>query len=276
MGRPSAASWFGFNRDEPIRAFPPSITFLPMSSSPAITFATVTCAISIRVAATSRTDSTTCCRSGQASVASHVGRVLRGSGSAASLFGAIRAKIGTLPSVIYCSAPIHRRLRALFDWVGHPLPFDDLVRIVVDLCEIQEDGTAPGSADGDGAVDPVEYGVRVESDVVTEVAHRLFLQRVWNEVCQLPSAQCAALLLNLRDAQERGVLALIPLTDVAPFRQIAEALGMAAEDLTVLWKDLPLDDATIAERLGLERQQVINLRKAARARLARRLRGFSP
>jgi hypothetical protein len=37
---------------------------------------------------------------------------------------------------------------------------------------------------------------------------------------------------------------------------------------------LPLDDATIAGLLGLTRQQVINLRKSARERLARRLKGF--
>jgi len=37
---------------------------------------------------------------------------------------------------------------------------------------------------------------------------------------------------------------------------------------------LPLEDAAIAERLGLTRQQVINLRKSARARLARRMRGL--
>jgi hypothetical protein len=36
---------------------------------------------------------------------------------------------------------------------------------------------------------------------------------------------------------------------------------------------LPLDDAAIATRLGSTRQQVINLRKAARERLARRLVG---
>jgi hypothetical protein len=41
-----------------------------------------------------------------------------------------------------------------------------------------------------------------------------------------------------------------------------------------LWPQLPLDDATIAGLLNLTRQQVINLRKSARERLARRLKGF--
>jgi DNA-directed RNA polymerase specialized sigma subunit len=39
-----------------------------------------------------------------------------------------------------------------------------------------------------------------------------------------------------------------------------------------LWRRLPVSDLEIAERLGVTRQQVINLRQAARQRLARGLR----
>jgi hypothetical protein len=49
---------------------------------------------------------------------------------------------------------------------------------------------------------------------------------------------------------------------------------MTADDLAGLWHELPLDDRRIAERLAVTRQQVINLRKAARARLARRARAW--
>jgi hypothetical protein len=37
---------------------------------------------------------------------------------------------------------------------------------------------------------------------------------------------------------------------------------------------LPLDDLELAAHLAVTRQQIINLRKAARARLARRLKDF--
>jgi len=49
---------------------------------------------------------------------------------------------------------------------------------------------------------------------------------------------------------------------------------MSAESFAEVWNDLPLEDARIAELLGLTRQQVINARKSGRERLARRLRGF--
>jgi hypothetical protein len=57
---------------------------------------------------------------------------------------------------------------------------------------------------------------------------------------------------------------------VASFREVAEALETTPEELAGLWNRLPLEDLEIATRLGLERQQVINLRCTARERLARR------
>jgi hypothetical protein len=66
---------------------------------------------------------------------------------------------------------------------------------------------------------------------------------------------------------------LFPLTGVATFDEIAVAMEMPAAALTELWPRLPLADLEIARTLHLERQQVINLRKSARARLQRRIAG---
>jgi hypothetical protein len=93
-------------------------------------------------------------------------------------------------------------------------------------------------------------------------------------VRQLPFSQRAALLLNLRDRQGRGCLALFPALGIATFRQMAEALEMSAEKLAELCNGLPLEDAKIAELLQVTRRQVINARKSARQRLTRRLKGF--
>jgi hypothetical protein len=98
------------------------------------------------------------------------------------------------------------------------------------------------------------------------------LRELWQELQQLPVRQRIALLLNLRDAEGQGMIASLPLTGVATMRQIAAVLEMPAAELAALWRDLPLDDQRIALRLQLTRQQVINLRKSGRDRLARRLR----
>jgi hypothetical protein len=93
-------------------------------------------------------------------------------------------------------------------------------------------------------------------------------------VQDLPLRQRTALLLNLRDPSGGDALDLLPLTGTASLREIARVLDLDAEELAQLWPELPLDDNRIAERLSVSRQQVINLRKAARARLGRRMAAF--
>jgi len=60
-------------------------------------------------------------------------------------------------------------------------------------------------------------------------------------------------------------------TGTASLRAVAATLDMDLGDVARLWAALPLPDNAIAARLGATRQQVINLRKAARARLSRRM-----
>lgn len=109
-------------------------------------------------------------------------------------------------------------------------------------------------------------------DAATALERRTDLVRLWEEIRQLPSRQAAALILNLRDGQGRNAVALLPLTGIATMRDIARTLDMPAERFAEIWNRLPLEDAAIAESLGITRQQVINLRKSARERLARRTR----
>jgi hypothetical protein len=93
----------------------------------------------------------------------------------------------------------------------------------------------------------------------------MYLRDVWAEIRELPVPQRAAVLLNLRDVQA------LPLVGVATLREVAATLGMPAPALAAIWNRLPLEDAEIAALLHVRRQQVINYRKAARERLARRM-----
>src|SRR5262245_23780108 len=167
-------------------------------------------------------------------------------------------------------AKLNDLLAAIFDYVGGPVAFDELVGAVAALLRIKDE---PPASTEEG---PEAYGAQLASceDVAWQVEKRIFLERLWEEVRQLPLAQRAALLLNLREADGRGCLPLFPATGVVTLGQIAETLEISAERLAEIWPQLPLDDATIAGLLNLTRQQVINLRKSARERLARRLKGF--
>jgi hypothetical protein len=161
---------------------------------------------------------------------------------------------------------------AIFDRCGAPLELDELVSLVADLWEIKDEPITPVPVDDD------TFETRSGQDQSTKklddrIDQRSQLEKLWIEIRELPLRQRVALLLSLRDDQGRGVLTLLPLVRVASIRQIAETLFMSAEQLADLWNHLPLDDATIADSLGVTRQQVINLRKCARQRLLRRTTG---
>ncbi len=165
-------------------------------------------------------------------------------------------------------------LAALFDWLGHPVELDQLVTLVARLCGVTERIVESESDHSEDSADLFEQLPDPRANVEAEVEARLCLERLWMEITQLPSGQITALLLNLRDQKGGNVIALLPVTGVATIRQIAEALTIPAVEFVHIWPRLPLDDDTIAARLGLTRQQVINLRLAARRRLARRLKDF--
>jgi DNA-directed RNA polymerase specialized sigma24 family protein len=161
-------------------------------------------------------------------------------------------------------------LPSVFGAAGGPVELDELVNAVADLQGVSGQ-KAREDSDESKALEQMS-DARAPAD--EELERRLYLARLWDEVCELPVNQRAALLLNLTDAQGRDLIALLPYTGVASVRRIAEALGMPAAEFAALWNELPLEDAAIAARLGVTRQQVINLRKSARARLGRRMKDF--
>jgi RNA polymerase sigma factor (sigma-70 family) len=162
-------------------------------------------------------------------------------------------------------------LSAIFNHLGNPIEFDELVSALAALLGIR-DRPIDSIDENEDAVG-FQVAAR-EPDPAWQVEKRIFLQRLWEELQQLPLNQRTALLLNLKDADGRGCIALFPATGIATLRQLADALEMNADKFAQLWNELPLEDAKIAELLGLTRQQVINARKSGRERLTRRLKGF--
>ncbi len=110
------------------------------------------------------------------------------------------------------------------------------------------------------------------SDPAVELHNLQHLQKLWEEIKQLPLRQRVALLLQARDASGESVTHLLPVAGIATINEIAQSLQMNDDDFASLLPRLPVDDLTLAERLGVTRQQVINLRRTARSRLQRRMR----
>jgi len=144
---------------------------------------------------------------------------------------------------------------ALFHYRKKPMTLHALVDFMVAATE---------SGVGASRVTAVEPNVSI-------LESREMLSHVWAEIVELRPMQRRALLLNLRDADGSSVLDSLVFTGVASTEALANALEVEPAKLSEIWSDLPLDDVRIAAMLGMTRQQVINLRKSARARLERRV-----
>jgi hypothetical protein len=167
------------------------------------------------------------------------------------------------PAVVDRADPVPVLLEILHR-VGGAVEFDRVVSLLASIWRI-------GSVvqrDPDSLVD------RLAGDTPTpelSIDRRRFAERLWTEIQQLPVRQRVALLLNLRQGQGAGLLWVFAALGIASVRAIAATLEMPFDDLAALWSRLPLDDNTVADRLGCTRQQVINLRMSARKRLNNRL-----
>jgi hypothetical protein len=157
--------------------------------------------------------------------------------------------------------PLRELLKGMFEVSAAPVRLTDLIVAAADSIGIAEPAH--------GGFEDAEPAAQAPAADRVLMGQQSLLQ-LWEEVIQLPQSQRMALLLNLRDGSGHGVIELIPATGVATFGQLAAALDLSPLKLAGIWPDLPLDDAGIAGMLGITRQQVINLRKSARDRLARR------
>ena len=165
-------------------------------------------------------------------------------------------------------SPLPAVVAALLEKLDTPIEFDRLVdALAVVFGTVEIEIAAPAEPDADWMdarlVDPAP-------NVSSTMQEREALRRIWDEIVALPPNQRTALLLNLRDPEGGAMVHVLPSTGVVTMAELAAALELDAEALGKMWNDLPLDDLAIASRLGLTRQQVINLRKSARARLSRR------
>jgi len=162
-------------------------------------------------------------------------------------------------------AELRRVLDSIFGALNKPINLDDLVGMVAEALGI---GDGQHLAVAETAIaDP-----RVDAQSELILSNRV--KALWDEICRLPLRQRIALLFNLRDARGKSAIGLFLLLNVASIEKIASALEMQTGELTSIWNQLPMEDITISQRLGITRQQVINLRKSARQRLANRARSF--
>jgi hypothetical protein len=142
-------------------------------------------------------------------------------------------------------------LARLFAWLGQAIELNALVDIVAQLLEISDEQEALKEEIEETAI----------ASPVNALKWQEYLRWLWKELTNLSMPQRTAFLLHSEVTIE------FDFYGIASLRQIAVHLAMLPEELAEIWNSIPLDDLRIAARLGLERQQVINLRRVARDRL---------
>ncbi|MBI3650657.1 MAG: hypothetical protein HY231_06370 [Acidobacteria bacterium] len=174
-----------------------------------------------------------------------------------------------LPQGSASGASLLEVLTAIFHWTTAPVELDALVSAVATLWNLKDESLEKEHRDAEPWFEQL---ADTRTNLAREFDQRLYLQTLWSEIQQLTPRHVAALLLNLKDEQGNCAIDLFLITGVATFAELAVALDQAADWLAEIWNHLPMDDQSIAAAFGLQRQQVINLRKTARLRLARRMK----
>ncbi len=144
-----------------------------------------------------------------------------------------------------------------------PLPF------LISVIQLARGEFDPRRADDDTS--PLTEVAANRVDAHSMLEQRDELAWLWQEVTELPVRQAQALLLNLRDARQKGVLDLLILENIVSMEALAEVLQFDGDQLAAIWDELPWDDARIAAFLDARPIDVSNLRSVAHRRLQRRM-----
>lgn len=177
----------------------------------------------------------------------------------------IKSKLAGRP---LSQVPLDQLLLGVFEWIEHPLETELLVDTVAGMLKIKD---RPKGADNDDK-ENAKNSPSKEPRELTQVEMREHLTLLWAEIKVLSVRQRWALLSNLRDEKGNGLISALPQCGIASPLEIAAVLEIEPDKLIEFWDRFPLKDAETADRFGISSQQVINLRKAARERLARRRR----
>ena len=153
--------------------------------------------------------------------------------------------------------PLAELLAGLFRWLETPIELRQLLDALAELLEVSDEKVSIDAVPGEAPMELVDPA----ASAVDTTKWREYLRWLWSEIGRLSLPQRTAFLLHSDVTRE------LDLHGVASVRDMAGALGFSAEQFATVWNALPQDDATIAQRLQLQRQQVINLRRVARDRL---------
>ena len=118
-------------------------------------------------------------------------------------------------------------IAAIFNVTKHPLALDVLVTVLAELWGVRDQYESLDEPAHANSKQPTELA-DPRADIGAQVGNRIYLQRLWEEVCTLPVRQRTALLLHLRDENGNSLTPLLTHLGIVSIVQLAAALDPAA------------------------------------------------
>lgn len=156
----------------------------------------------------------------------------------------------------------------ILKWFNSPIELETLVEV---FAELTGTNILPPRS-----IDPYDdYRNRQPLDQTNRCDRRIETREklilIWNEIKLLHPNQRYALSFGMADEAGENILDLLIREEIVTFAQLATDLEMSLDDLMNLWKQIPMDSATIADFLGATRGQVNQWRFRALQNLRKRL-----
>lgn len=163
--------------------------------------------------------------------------------------------------------PQTRIVAEIFNFVGHAIELDQLVEIIASLLQIK-----------DQPLESLDQNETSEQQLIAPIttgeAHLegiAKLRQFWEEVQRLPPKQRDTICFGFVDEGGDDMLSLLVAAGIASLPQLATAFERPLEELVKIWKEVPMDNATLAAHLGATRQQVNKWRFLALKELGKRM-----
>jgi len=148
-------------------------------------------------------------------------------------------------------ARLSRVVRELFDWIGGPVEVDVLVRMLSYIRDIREQQIE--------SLDDVELENSFRSSIgsaESNVETHELLGQLWRVVRRLTPMQRDAFALRFCDQDGRNLFTVLRAAGIVDWTDLAEGMGRSAADIARLWKEMPMDSATVARELRTSQANV--------------------
>ncbi len=141
----------------------------------------------------------------------------------------------------------------IFQWLGDPIGFEDLVELVPLFRQINDQPAEP--------IEPAEKHRDLQLAVQAPQAGdglemKMMVKQLWEEIKQLPPKSRLTLCLSPVGEECEDLWDLLLTNDVISLAELADGLEISLEQMTEIWMQAPIDSKTLADYLGATTSQV--------------------